>query len=154
MAADFTQLFSGSEHCNHLVHLQLAFHRSSLPIQKFIMKSTPFPTHLQLRNFPLRSIDIDWDNLTHASLCALSTNECLEVLRKAPKLEYCHTSEIREPSDGSTVNLDTTIILHSRLRILLTAYRVTEFLNTIKRPHPTSPPSKNGRIIRIVIPQI
>ena len=134
MAADFTQLFSGFEHRNYLVHFQLAFHRSSLPTQKFILKSTPFPTHLQLRNFPPRSIDIGWDNLTHASLCALSANECLEVLRRAPKLEYCHASEIREPSDGPTVNLDTTIILHSRLRILLTAYRVTEFLNTINVP--------------------
>jgi hypothetical protein len=79
-------------------------------------------------------MDIGWDNITHAILCALSTNECLEVLRRAPNLVYCYASGIIEHFDEPTVNLDTTIILHSRLRILLTASGVTKFLNKINIP--------------------
>ena len=94
--AEIPKLFSGYEHPNQLVHLQLAINRRRSRSQKFIIKS--FPTHLQLRDFPPTSIDICWDNLTHASVDSLSANECLEVLRLAPSLEYYHVTQLIEPS--------------------------------------------------------
>jgi hypothetical protein len=134
VSAHLPDLFSGSTHPSQLVHLQLSIEHRRSRFQKFIMKSKPFPTHLELRNFSPTMMDIGWDNITHAILCALSTNECLEVLRRAPNLVYCYASGIIEHFDEPTVNLDTTIILHSRLRILLTGSGVTKFLNKINIP--------------------
>ena len=145
VGADVSKLFSGSKHSNQIIHLQLAIRSRRLRTQQFVMESKPFPTHLQLRNIPPRLIDIGWDNLTHASLCTLSATECLEVLRQAPNLESCHASQFIESSRGPTVNFDTTIILHSRLRMLVTSHGATQFFNAI-----VTPPSKNGRIMRIL----
>jgi hypothetical protein len=52
VGADVSKLFSSSEHPNQIIHLQLAIRSQRSRTQKFIMKSKPFPTHLQLRNFP------------------------------------------------------------------------------------------------------
>jgi hypothetical protein len=136
VGADIPELFSGSAHPNQLGHLQLAINRRRSRTQKFIMESKPSPTHLQLRNFPPTSIDIGWDNLTHATLYSLSANECFEVLRLAPSLEYYHASRLIrvEPSGGPTVNLDTTITLLPRLRILVTPHEATKFLDAIVVP--------------------
>ena len=134
VSSHIPELFSGSTHPSQLVQLQLAIGSRRSRIQQFVMKSKPFPTHLKLRDFSPTLVDIGWDNITHATLCALSSNECLEVLRRAPNLEYCYASEIIEHSHGPTVDPDTPIILHSRLRILLTAYGVTKFLNAINVP--------------------
>ena len=133
VGADVSKLFSGSEHPNQIIHLQLATRSRRSHTQKFIMESKPFPTHLQLRNFPPRLIDIRWDNLTHASLCTLSATECLEVLRQAPNLEYCHASQFIESSRGPTVNHGTTVF-HSKLRILGTSHGATKFLSAIVVP--------------------
>jgi hypothetical protein len=131
---DISKLFSGSKHPNQLVHLQLAIRSRRSRTQQFVMESRPFPTHLQLRKFPPRSIDIGWDNLTHASLYGLYADECLEVLRLAPSLVYYHATQLLEPPGGPTVNFDTTIIFHSQLRMLLTWHGATKFLNAIVIP--------------------
>jgi hypothetical protein len=93
------------------------------------MAHKPFPTLLTLSNFSPTSIDIGWDNITHAILNKLNTNECLEVLKRAPALEYCEVA----PWDDATVNLDTTT-LHSRLRSLKFSSRRTKYLEAINTP--------------------
>ena len=93
------------------------------------MRHKPFPTLLAFVNLSPTLTDIGWDNITRAILCTLKTNECLEVLKRAPVLEYCPAV----PLDGATVNLDTTTH-HSRLRSLDLASRKTEFLEMINVP--------------------
>ena len=134
VGADIPELFSGYKHPNQLVHLQLAINRWRSCTQKFIMKSKPSPTRLQLRNFSPTSIDIGWDNLKYASVDSLSANECLEVLRLAPSLEYYHVTPLIEPPGLPTVNLGTTFIRHSQLRMLGTSHGATTFLNAIVVP--------------------
>jgi hypothetical protein len=93
------------------------------------MKRKPFPTLLTLMNFSPTSIDIGWDNITHANLCSLNTNECLEVLKRAPGLEYCMIECLHD----ATINLDTTV-LHPRLRSLDFSCSGTQFLEAINVP--------------------
>ena len=130
VGADIPERLSGSMDRNRLFILDLAVNgrRSSTP--KFVMESKPFPTYLTLENFPPTSIDIGWDNITHATLHTLSADECIEILRRAPALEHCHVREFMEQS-GDNV-LETFI--HSRLRTLDTSDGARKFLNRINVP--------------------
>jgi len=49
---------------------------------EFRLESKPSPTHLQLTDFPLTSVSIDWDNITYMSI-----EEALEFLRQARNVE-------------------------------------------------------------------
>jgi len=129
-AADISERLCGSvQPNNQLFGLDLQVSGKTSPTQKFVMKTKPFPTQLTLFNFSPTSIDIGWDNITHASLCSLSANECLDVLRRAPALEYC----VAEPRDDDTVNFVPTI-LNSRLLSLNFTSRGTKFLDAINVP--------------------
>jgi len=95
--------FSSSIQPNQLVGLGLRLcdvYDFSPP--SFMMESELSPTHLMLRDFPLTSVNIRWDNITHLTLWDSSTEECIDALRRAPGLEYYHISihsgcEIRKP---------------------------------------------------------
>jgi len=41
---------------------------------------------------PLTSINVRWDNITHLTHLSISTAECIDVLRRAPGLEYLSIS--------------------------------------------------------------
>ena len=110
------------------LHLRLIDQPSQPP--NFMIKSEFTPTHVELAisAFPLTSIDIRWDKTTHIALHDISPVECIEVLRRAPRLEYCSISmstpgevSFREP------------ILHPGLRSLhlSASYYINEFLEEI-----------------------
>jgi len=107
--ADIPERFCGSIQPNQLLFLELRIDRRS-PTPKFIMKSKPFPTQLALTDFPPTRIDIGWDNVTRATLCRLTADECLEVLRRTPAVEYC----LAKLCDDATVDFGTTILPHLR----------------------------------------
>jgi hypothetical protein len=129
VVADIPERLCGSVSPNQLFGLELGVDDESSLTQKFAMKHKPFPTFLTLLNFSPTSIDIGWDNITHAFLYNMNTNECLEVVKRAPALEYCAVT----PGDDATVNLDT-ITLHSRLRSLKCSSEETTFLEAINVP--------------------
>jgi hypothetical protein len=114
---------------NQIFRLELQVTGETSPTQKFVMKTKPFPTQLTLHNLSPTSIDIGWDNITCADLSDVSTSECLELLRRAPALEYY----LVEPSDDPTVNVDTPI-LHPRLHSLHYTSSATKFLEAINVP--------------------
>jgi hypothetical protein len=127
--ADISERLCGSVQPNQLLFLDLGVNGERSPTQKFIMKSKPFPTQLSLNNFSPTSIDIGWDNITRAILYDLSTSECLEVLQRAPLLEYF----LAQLWDYTPVNLGTSI-LHQRLRSLNYENNRTGFLEAINIP--------------------
>jgi len=127
--ADISERLCGLAQPNQLFGLELRAYGNASPMPKFVMKTKPFPTQLTLFNFSLTSIDIGWDNITHAILYNLDPNECLEVLKRAPALEYCKA----EPRDDDTVNFYTTTF-NSRLRSLHFTSRGTKFLEAINVP--------------------
>ena len=128
VCADIPERFCGSIQPNQLLFLDLAIDGGSSPTAKFVMKSKPFPTQLTLFNFPPTSIDIGWNNITRAKLYYLTADECFEVLRRAPALEYC----LIEPEDDATVDFGQTI--HPHLRSLDISSEAIKFLNAINVP--------------------
>ena len=130
-SADILGRFSSSIQPKWLLGLELTSDPSVGTLQpKFMVKSVLNPTHLQLINFPLASIDIRRDNVTHATLCLNYFEEGLDFLRRAPSLEYYRVS-FYQPS---VIRFKNSII-HSRLRSLhlSTLYLIT-FLAAIELP--------------------
>jgi hypothetical protein len=128
---DIIQRLSGSMHPTQLFRLELAAWLWRSPTQTFMMKSKPFPKHLTLCNFSPTSIDIGWDNITHATLSNLSANECVEVLRRAPAVEHLNASAFRE--SHPPVN-DNALTVHPRIRSLDLSDETAKFLNMITIP--------------------
>ena len=95
-----------------------------------MVKSVLNPTHLQLINFPLASIDIRRDKVTHATLCLNGIEEGLDFLRRAPSLEYYRVFFYQPP----VIKFKNSII-HSRLRSLhLSTRYLIMFLAAIELP--------------------
>lgn len=133
LVPDVHASFSGSMQPNKITFLELkapcgADERS--PRLKFITASKPNPKYLILVGFPPTSIDIGWDNVTHAMLGRLYFSELVEVLQRAPALEYCHIFDEQEAWDID----DDTIIVHPRLRSLNTCYSSRDIFNVISFP--------------------
>lgn len=124
--------FSGSVQPNQLLGLGLCrvesiHHRRQFP--HFMMGSEFTPTHLTLGDFPLTSISIRWDNVTHLTLHDITGEDCVDVLERVPRLEYYNVfllgrCEIRTP------------ILHRRLRSLhlSSSNHIEDFLEAIHLP--------------------
>jgi hypothetical protein len=129
VGSDIPERLCGSIQPSQLLFLELGIDGGNSPTPKFVMKSKPFPTQLALINFPPTTIDIGWDNITRAILCDLTADECLQVLQRAPLLQYC----LAEFWDHPTVNPGTTI-LHRGLRSLNSSYSGTQFLEAINVP--------------------
>jgi hypothetical protein len=131
MGADIFELLSGCMQPNKMDGLELVVNGNRSPTQNFIAASNP--TYLALVNFAPTSIDIGWDNVTQAILAQLDFKECVELLRRAPALEYCKVYDLEEYADEPTVDFNT-VILHPRLRSLNSAHDVDDFLGVINVP--------------------
>ena len=106
--------FSSSTDPKQLVSLELgAPNVLPLSTREFMMESELNLTHLKLINFPSTSINIRWDNITHATLSELTIDEGLNFLRQASSLEYYCVSMCALRDLGLT-----NPIVHPRLRSL------------------------------------
>ena len=131
----FTLDLFSFKHLNQILRLELVISNEEngrIPAHRTFMMSNPFPAYLRLEGFSPRSIDIGWNNITEARLCDLTTDECAEVLRRAPALERFHVEEFRQP-DRPTVNVGSFII-HPRIRSLRLPAEARKFLNMINVP--------------------
>jgi len=127
--------FSCSIQPPQLVDLDLTLNLSLSqdPIPKFLIGSELNPTHLKLTGFPLTSINVHWDNITHATLCKTRIEECIDFLRRASSLEYCHICTPSEVHD-SMIDFGKPII-QPRLRSLnLATSYATSILEAIHLP--------------------
>jgi hypothetical protein len=129
VTADIPERLCGSIQPNQLRFLHLGIRGETLPTPKFKMRSKPFPIQLTLNNFSPTSIDIGWDNITRAKLFNLNANECRDVLRRTPALEYL----LAQPCDDTTVDSVGTTI-HPHLRSLDISTRGPTFLDAINVP--------------------
>ena len=80
------------------------------------MKSKPSPTDLTLLEIGLQYVDIGWNNLTVVSVRHIGVDECVELVRRAPRLEAITLEAI----DGSSsiFPMSDTRIVHPHLRSL------------------------------------
>ena len=86
-----------------------------------------------LVNFAPTSINIGWDNVTQVVQAQLDVKECVELLRRAPSLEYCKVYDLGEYTSDHTVDFNT-VILHPRLRSLNSEDDANNFLGAINVP--------------------
>ena len=63
-----------------------------------------------LVNFAPTSINIGWDNVTQVVQAQLDVKECVELLRRAPSLEYCKVYDLGEYTNDHTVDFNTVIL--------------------------------------------
>ena len=134
LVADVHERISGSTQPNKITSLELAIYGDRSPTQKFITESKPNPKYLSLINIPPTSIGIGWDNVTHVALSELYFKESVEVLQRAPALEYCQISGIPDRCwDDPTIDLDM-VILHPQLRSLNTNYNTESLFYVINAP--------------------
>ncbi|KIM36375.1 hypothetical protein M413DRAFT_31789 [Hebeloma cylindrosporum] len=72
---------------DQLTSLELVITDFSSPAD-FMTESELNVTHLKLICFPLTSINVRWDMVTHATISEVVLNEALELLRRASNLQY------------------------------------------------------------------
>ena len=74
-----------------------------------LTNSKPAPSQLVLRAMPLRSIDIDWSNLTTVKFASFRVNEWMALLHWSPRLTTC---EVRDLSPGEEEGLPPARPIH------------------------------------------
>ena len=128
-SADMIERFSGSAEPKQLVSLEvidiMAGDSPSQAPPKFMRESGLIPTHLKLTYFPPTSINLRWDNITHATLTPITHEESLDFLRQASNLEYyCALSH---DSPVIVITIQTPIFL-PQLRSLDLGTRNLEYI--------------------------
>ena len=109
MGADMFDRLSGCMQSSKMVGLELVANGHRSPAQNFIVESSP--TYLALVNFAPTSINPGWDNVTQVVQAQLDVKECVELLRRAPSLEYCKVYDLGEYTNDHMVDFNT-VILH------------------------------------------
>jgi hypothetical protein len=132
-SSDVFKRFSGFTKPKQLVRLELTattVRNLLLPMPEFMLESELNLTHLKLINFPFTSINVRWDNITHATLFELPTDEGLDFLRRASSLEYYCVSMSERRDIGFT-----NPIFHPRLHSLnLSTPYLGEVLQKVSLP--------------------
>ena len=124
--------FSCSTEPKQLIGLELADTTNEInPSPKFIVEWELNLTHLKLVSFLPTLINIRWDNITHATLSAVTDEEVVDFLRQATSLEYYSALTY---SDEPMISIQTPI-LHPQLRSLnLTTYNLKNLMDAINLP--------------------
>jgi len=135
LVADVHKRISGSMKPNQITCLELALFGDRSLTQIFITESKCNPKYLTLTKFPPTSINIGWDNVTHATLSELYFEEYVEVLQRAHALEYCHMyGSAKDWNDPWTTIDPPTVILRPRLRSLNSDHSTKFLLDVINVP--------------------
>ena len=77
-------------------------------------------------------INIQWDNLTHLTLYAMSIIDSFLILRKTPRLVFCKISGARTPYRWQNIG---ALVLASLRSLQLLISSAEDFLNNIIAPH-------------------
>ncbi|KAF8972096.1 hypothetical protein BDZ97DRAFT_1011334 [Flammula alnicola] len=75
----------------------------------------PTPTTLEMSAVRLKSVVIQWNNITHVQARQLFVDECLEIFRKTPKLTHCLLQHL---PPGHHFPMPQSPILHRTLQVL------------------------------------
>ncbi|KIM46687.1 hypothetical protein M413DRAFT_23058 [Hebeloma cylindrosporum] len=84
----------------------------------FRMLSRPSPTHFTIWCYPVSAFDIAWDNLTFLKLTLTIFDGCMEVIQKAPLLEFCWIEIYEGPNEFPPFPKKTGHVRHRCLRTL------------------------------------
>ena len=130
--ADMFRRFSSSILPNQLIGLGLQLIKSYSHQPPYFMIESEFtPTHLMLGAFPLTSVNVRWDKISHLTLRTINDLECVDVLRRALNLEYYNISIYQLWEVTSTFS---TPVVHAQLRSITLTGDVEDFLEAIALP--------------------
>ncbi|KAF8961892.1 hypothetical protein BDZ97DRAFT_1827613 [Flammula alnicola] len=73
---------------------------------------------LEISRLRLKSVVIEWNNLTHVKTIHLHIDECWELFRRAPRMTHCLLEDIRESQLHDQFPMPRTPILHPTLQVL------------------------------------
>ncbi|KAF8956458.1 hypothetical protein BDZ97DRAFT_2062919 [Flammula alnicola] len=78
----------------------------------------PAPAMLEISQLRLKSVVIEWNNVTHVKTIHLHIDECWELFRRAPRMTHCLLEDIRKNQLHDQFPMPRTPILHPTLQVL------------------------------------
>ncbi|KAF8956477.1 hypothetical protein BDZ97DRAFT_188204 [Flammula alnicola] len=76
----------------------------------------PMLQEVVLTDIPLNSVAIDWNNVTFVEARNFHVDECIELLRRAPRIDHCAFWDVGDAQETATIS--ETIVVHPTLRSL------------------------------------
>ncbi|KAF8961891.1 hypothetical protein BDZ97DRAFT_2027891 [Flammula alnicola] len=76
----------------------------------------PTPTTLKITYIDLKSVVIEWNNITHVQGCCISLDDCWELFRITPRMTHCQLQDVLHLQDS--FSRPHTPILHPTLQVL------------------------------------
>ncbi|KAF8971917.1 hypothetical protein BDZ97DRAFT_1153800 [Flammula alnicola] len=76
----------------------------------------PSPQEVVLSGIPFECVEIAWNNITHVQLEGVHVDECIELLRRAPRMVRCDFWEVSESQETGIIS--ETIVVHPALQSL------------------------------------
>ena len=111
----------------------IRFHDSAHGKMTNFELTSPHLERAYLSYFPVKGINIHWDNLTHLTLHSMSIVDSFLILRKAPRLVFCEATGPFSPRYGGQIQTPVLTSLKS-LQLLVTIF-AEEFLDNLVAPH-------------------
>ena len=99
---------------------------------KLPLLTCPRLERASLEKFPMNGSNIQWDNLTHLTLCYMSITDSFLILRKTPRLVFCKVTGI---DMGYTRENIEALVLTSLRSLHLPICFADYFLDNIIAPH-------------------
>ena len=120
---------------NHAPILKsIRFQSSTAPREVNFQLTCPRLERATLSHFPLNGTNIQWDNLTHLTLCSMSVIDSFLILRKTPRLVFCRISSLRsyDTPEGQMIPVLTSL---KSLHLPDCTPPVEYFIDNIIAPH-------------------
>ncbi|KAF8956454.1 hypothetical protein BDZ97DRAFT_2079854 [Flammula alnicola] len=114
--SSLTYLVGDSQGASQLQTLKLHISRYERASQFKLGDFRPTPTTLEISEVDLKSVIIEWNNITHVQAGGFTIDECWELFRIAPQMTHCVLLAVRKPHDQ--VPMPHTPILHPTLQVL------------------------------------
>ncbi|KAF8953528.1 hypothetical protein BDZ97DRAFT_596665 [Flammula alnicola] len=136
-ASSLSDLVGDSQGASQLQTLKLHVHGSSAGQFK-LGDFKPMPTTLEIRGLDLKSVVIEWNNITHMQARRISADDCWELFRIAPRMTHCRLELVLNIKAQDPFPRPHTPILHPTLQVLemslVTSCSFDLFLNNVSLP--------------------
>ncbi|KAF8971940.1 hypothetical protein BDZ97DRAFT_1154471 [Flammula alnicola] len=126
-----------SQWASQLQTLKLDIYGSQSAGQFKLGDFKPTPTTLRIKGLDLKSVVIEWNNITHMQARHIPVDNCWELFRIAPRMTHCQLEDVLNIKAPDPFPRPHTPILHPTLQVLelsLTNYSFGPVLNNVSLP--------------------
>ncbi|KAF8956438.1 hypothetical protein BDZ97DRAFT_187123 [Flammula alnicola] len=135
--SSLSYLVGDSQGASQLQTLKLDVYGSRSTRQFKLGYFKPTPTTLRITGLDLKSVVIEWNNITHMQAGHVSADNCWELFRIAPRMTHCQLKNVLDINAQDPFPRPHTPILHPTLQVLemsLTHYSFGLVLNNVSLP--------------------